>query len=160
MQDKLKIIDPEYYQIADLNNSKRVLKALEVFEMTGKKYSSLRTETVKQRDFNIKKIGLQMDRERLYERINLRVDIMIKQGLVEEARPFLQYKDKNSLNTVGYKELFAYFEGEYDLQEAIRLIKRNSRHYAKRQISWFGRDKDINWFNPTDKERIMDFIRR
>ncbi len=157
-QNKLKETDPEYYAIADLNNSKRILKALEVFEMTGKKYSSLRTETVKQRDFKIIQIGLQMDRETLYERINKRVDIMVEEGLIEEARAFLPYKNNNSLNTVGYKELFGYFENQYDLNEAIRLIKRNSRHYAKRQISWFNRDKSIHWFHPSEKDKIIQFI--
>lgn len=156
--EKLKKVDKDYYQIADLNNSKRVLKGLEVYEMTGKKYSQLRTQTVKKRNFLIKKIGLTMDREKLYERINRRVDEMVKNGLVEEAKQFLPYKDKNSLNTVGYKELFGYFCGEYDLNEAIRLIKRNSRHYAKRQLSWFHRDKEIKWFSPFQKEEILKYI--
>lgn len=158
LQERLKKIDGDYYQIADLNNSKRVLKALEVYEMTGKKYSQLRTKTIKKRDFIIKKIGLTMDREKLYRRINLRVDEMIKEGLVEEAKQFLPYKNNNSLNTVGYKELFGYFSGEYDLNEAIRLIKRNSRHYAKRQLSWFHRDKEIEWFSPFQKEEILKHL--
>lgn len=158
LQEKLKSIDPEYYKIADLNNSKRVLKALEVHEMTGKKYSELRTQTIKKRNFDIKQIGLTMDREKLYDRINLRVDMMIEQGLIDEVREFLPYKEYNSLNTVGYKELFGYFCNEYDLNEAIRLIKRNSRRYAKRQISWFNRDKSIRWFGTSDKKEIIDFI--
>lgn len=158
LQERLKKIDKDYYKVADLNNSKRVLKALEVYEMTGKKYSELRTETVKKRNFLIKKIGLTMDREKLYERINRRVDEMIEEGLVEEAKQFLPYKNKNSLNTVGYKELFGYFSGEYDLNEAIRLIKRNSRHYAKRQLSWFHRDKEIEWFSPFQKEEILKHL--
>lgn len=99
-----------------------------------------------------------MDREKLYERINFRVDKMVEQGLIEEAKKFYQYKDTNALNTVGYKELYAHFDGEYELDKAIELIKRNSRRYAKRQLSWFNRDKDINWFDRGDKAEIWDFI--
>lgn len=158
LQEKLKTIDPEYYEAADINNSKRILKALEVYEMTGKKYSSLRTESSKTRPFSIKQVGLTMDRDELYERINLRVDLMLEAGLIEEAKLFHPYKHYNSLNTVGYKELFGYFDDEYDLDEAIRLIKRNSRRYAKRQMSWFKRDHTIQWFHPNEKNKIIDFI--
>lgn len=155
---ELKKVDPEYYDIVDLRNHKRILKGLEIFRMTGKTYTSFRKALRKERDFNIIKIGLTMDREKLYERINFRVDKMVEQGLIEEAKKFYQYKDTNALNTVGYKELYAHFDGEYDLDKAIELIKRNSRRYAKRQLSWFNRDKDINWFDRGDKAEIWDFI--
>ena len=154
----LKRLDPEHYKLVDLNNPKRILKALEVCIQTGKTYTSFLTNPNKQRNFNIIKISLETDREELYEKINNRVDLMIKQGLIEEAKQFHKDKNLNALNTVGYKELFPYFEGVYDLKEAIRLIKRNSRRYAKRQITWFKRDKDITWFHPKDKQGIIRFI--
>ncbi|MDA3892492.1 MAG: tRNA (adenosine(37)-N6)-dimethylallyltransferase MiaA [Salinivirgaceae bacterium] len=158
LKDKLEKLDPEYYEIADLNNPKRILKALEVFEITGKKYSTLRTQPNKKRNFNTIQIGLTMDREELYNRINLRVEHMLEAGLVEEAHRFHNYKHLNSLNTVGYKELFAHFDGEYDLNEAIRLIKRNSRRYAKRQLTYWNRDKSIHWFLPSQKQDIVEKI--
>lgn len=154
----LKKLDPEYYDFVDLRNSKRILKGLEICLMTGKTYTSFRTSIKKKRDFNILKIGLTMDREKLYQIIDWRVDKMVEKGLIEEAREFYQYKQLNSLNTVGYKELFAHFDGEYGLDKAIELIKRNSRRYAKRQLSWFNRDKEINWFEPTQKELILKFV--
>jgi len=156
---QLKLLDPISYKTIDLRNPKRILKALEVSIQTGKPYSSFLTDTNKKRDFNIIKIGLQRNREELYERINLRVDEMVKEGLIEEARKFYKDRDLNSLNTVGYKELFEHFDGQISLDTAIELIKRNSRHYAKRQISWFGRDKEINWFNPDDFALIVGFIK-
>jgi tRNA dimethylallyltransferase len=155
---ELKRLDPEYYKIVDLKNPKRILKGLEICMMTGKTYTSYRKAIKKERDFNILKIGLKIDRSKLYERIDARVDMMIEQGLLDEARAFHPYKNINALNTVGYKELFDYFDGEYDLNKAIELIKRNSRRYAKRQLSWFMRDKEINWFEPTEKKLILDFI--
>lgn len=158
LKERLEQIDPEYFQLADLNNPKRILKALEVYEMTGKPYSTFRTSSIKERPFRIITIGLNMDREKLYERINLRVDKMLEAGLVEEARKFYAHKHLNSLNTVGYKELFGYFNNEYDLEEAIRLIKRNSRRYAKRQLTWFNRDKNIKWFHPLQKQDIIAHI--
>lgn len=158
IQEKLKQTDPDYYELADLNNPKRMLKALEVYEMTGKTYSSLRTESKKERSFNTIQIGINMDREELYNRINLRVEKMFEAGLEQEAKQFHAYKHLNSLNTVGYKELFGYFEGTYDLNEAIRLIKRNSRHYAKRQLTYWNRDKSIRWFHPSQKTEILQLI--
>ena len=155
---ELQRIDPEYYAIADVNNSKRILKALEVFYMTGKKYSSFRVSEIKKRPFEIIKIGLTMDREKLYERINLRVDQMMEAGLLKEAALYHKDKKLNSLNTVGYKELFAYMDGDIPLEEAVRLIKRNSRRYAKRQWSWFRRDKEINWFEPSQEKEIMEKV--
>lgn len=159
LQELVKEADLEYYNTADINNSKRLLKALEIKEMTGKPYSSLRTNSVKTRSFNIIQIGLQMDRELLYERINKRVDIMLEDGLVNEAKTFYQHKALNSLNTVGYKELYGHFDGLYDMEEAIRLIKRNSRRYAKRQITWFKRDDSILWFHPNEKDKIIQAIK-
>ena len=155
----LKMIDPKSYAKIDLKNSKRILKALEVSLQTGKPYSSFLLGNKKERDFKIIKIGLQRDRVELYERINLRVDQMINDGLVNEAERYYKDRDLNSLNTVGYKELFDYFDNTITLEKAIELIKRNSRHYAKRQISWFARDKEIVWFNPDNYKEITDFIR-
>ena len=155
---ELKRLDPEYYSIVDLKNPKRILKGLEICLMTGKTYTSFRTSEKKKRDFNIVKIGLNMDREKLYERINQRVDKMIESGLIDEAREFYPQRDINALKTVGYKELFECFDGKYDLNKAIELIKRNSRHYAKRQLTWFGRDKEIRWFEPDQQNEILRFI--
>jgi len=155
---ELKKIDPEYYQIVDLKNHKRILHALEVFYMTGKKYSSFRSNTKKERNFNIIKIGLNIDRESLHKSINARVDKMIEAGLVEEARNFFEFRNLNALNTVGYKELFDYFDGKITLTEAIELIKRNTRRYARKQLTWFNRDKEITWFQPTQLNEIIQFI--
>lgn len=156
----LKRLDLEHYNFVDLNNPNRIMKAIEVCIQTGKTYSSFLNKTKKKRDFKIIKIGLTTEREILYERINKRVDIMINNGLVNEAKRFYKNRELNSLNTVGYKELFAHFDGEYDLKEAIRLIKRNSRRYAKRQMTWFKRDTDIKWFAPNNKEEILTFINK
>ncbi len=156
---QLKILDPISYEKIDLKNPKRILKALEVSIQTGKPYSSFLTELKKERDFNILKIGLQREREELYERINIRVDQMVEEGLIEEAKIYYKDRQLNSLNTVGYKELFECFEGKITQEKAIELIKRNSRHYAKRQISWFSRDKKIVWFHPEKKENMIKFIK-
>lgn len=155
---ELKLLDPEYYQIVDLKNPKRVIHALEICYMTGKTYTSFRTRTQKQRPFHILKIGLKREREELYARINLRVDQMIEEGLLEEARKVYPYRHLNSLNTVGYKELFKYFDGEWELPFAIEKIKQNSRIYSRKQMTWFKRDVDITWFHPDQKEEILHFI--
>lgn len=155
---ELKQLDPEYYEKTDLKNPKRILKALEVCLMTGKTYSSMLTKTKKKRDFNIIKIALHRDRQELYRIIEKRVDNMIEQGLLEEAKQFYDSRHLNALNTVGYKELFGYFSGEYSLDYAISLIKRNTRRYAKRQLSWFKRDKDIRWFQPDEVQKISQYI--
>lgn len=152
-------IDPEFYNKVDLKNHKRILKALEVYYMTGKPYSSLLTNKKKERPFHIIKIGLNMPREELYEKINKRVDLMIEKGLIEEAQRFYQQKGLNALNTVGYKELFEYFKGNIAKDKAIELIKRNSRHYAKRQLTWFKRDDAIHWFHPSEAENIINFLK-
>lgn len=157
---ELKKLDPEYYDVVDLRNPKRILKGLEICMMTGKTYTSFRKSIKKERNFNILKIGLTMDRDLLYERIEKRVDLMVEQGLFEEAKKFYSFKHLNSLNTVGYKELFAHFSGEYDLKKAIELIKRNSRRYAKRQLSWFKRDEEINWFDRAEKDKILEFVEK
>lgn len=147
IQAQLKILDPEFYNQVDLKNYKRVIHALEVCLMTGKPYSSFRTNTKKERPFNIIKIGLMRNREELYERINLRVDEMMIQGLLEEAQRFYPLRHLNSLNTVGYKELFNYIEGVWTLDFAIDKIKQNTRIYSRKQMTWFKRDKDIQWIN-------------
>lgn len=147
IRTQLKMLDPVFYEQVDLKNYKRVIHALEVCLMTGKPYSSFRTNTKKPRPFKITKIGLMREREELYDRINQRVDEMMEQGLLEEARRFYPYRHLNSLNTVGYKELFKYFDGEWSLDFAVEKIKQNTRIYSRKQMTWFKRDKEINWIN-------------
>ena len=158
LRHELKRIDPEYYLTVDLKNYKRILHALEVYYMTGRKYSSFRSNTKKERDFNIIKIGLNINREELHKRINKRVDKMIEDGLVDEARSVYDYRESNALNTVGYKEIFEYFDGNITINEAIELIKRNSRRYARKQLSWFNRDSSISWFAPNELDKIIVHI--
>ena len=156
---ELKLLDPEYYSIVDLKNPKRVIHALEICYMTGKTYTSFRTRSTKERPFHIIKIGLTRDREELYDRINRRVDIMMQDGLLEEARNVYAYKHLNSLNTVGYKEMFKYLDGEWTLDFAIEKIKQNSRIYSRKQMTWFKRDTDIAWFHPEQQKEIMQHIK-
>lgn len=151
----LRKLDPVFYEQVDLNNAKRVLHAVEVCMMAGKPYSALRTNSPKEREFDILKIGLNREKSELYDRINKRVDRMLEEGLEEEAHSLYPLRHLNPLNTVGYKEFFEYFDGQIDYPEAIRLIKRNSRRYAKKQLSWFRRDPDIHWFHPDDKKGIF-----
>lgn len=158
IQNELKRLDPEYYQKVDLSNYKRVLHALEICTIAGKPYSSLRTGIRRKRPFKILKIGLNRDREELYQRINARVDEMMLAGLLNEAQSLLQYRNFNALNTVGYKELFGYLDGNYNLETAINMIKKNSRVYARRQLTWFHRDNDIHWFHPDQEYEIIQFI--
>lgn len=158
LRDELKNLDPDLYDTIDLNNPKRILKALEICYITGQPYSSFLTGKKKDRDFKIIKIGLNIDREELYEIINRRVDEMIILGLIEEVRNLSGFRNLNALNTVGYKELFEYIDGKISLDRAIDLIKRNSRRYAKRQLTWLAKDKDIIWFTPGEYGRIYDFI--
>lgn len=155
---ELRVLDPEYYRIVDLKNPKRVIHALEICYMTGKTYTSFRTQTPKERPFRIVKVGLTREREELYRRINQRVDEMMKEGLLEEAKHVYPYKHLNSLNTVGYKEIFKYLDGEWDLPFAIEKIKQNSRIYSRKQMTWFKRDTDITWFHPDQKAEIMQFL--
>ena len=158
IREDLKRLDPQHYNEVDLNNYKRVIQALEICLMTGRPYSELRTNTKKTRPFRIIKIGLTRDREELCDRINARVDQMMRDGLLEEARHVYPYKHLNSLNTVGYKEMFNYLDGEWPLDFAIEKIKRNSRVYARKQMTWFKRDKEINWFHPDNIEGILTFL--
>ena len=145
IRQELKLLDPDYYKIVDLQNHKRSIHALEVCIQSGKPYSSFRSETKKERPFVIEKIGLNRPREILYNRINERVDIMMGNGLLEEAKNLYPYKHLNALNTVGYKELFNYFDGIWTLDFAVQMIKQNSRRYAKKQLTWFNRDSEISW---------------
>lgn len=142
---ELRLLDPEYYDICDKRNPKRVVHALEICYMTGRTFTSFRVRKQVNRPFKIEKIGLQRPRPVLFDRINRRVDVMVKQGLLEEAKRVLPYRACNSLNTVGYKELFKYFDGEWDLEFALEKIRRNSRVYAKKQLTWFKKDPDVNW---------------
>lgn len=158
IRDLLKKLDPVFYAQVDLNNAKRVLHAVEVCIMAGKPYSSLRTNQPKKREFDILKIGLNREKTELYDRIDKRVDIMLEEGLEGEARSLYPLRHLNPLNTVGYKEFFEYFDNKIDYEEAVRLIKRNSRRYAKKQLSWFRRDTAIHWFHPDDKENIFRWI--
>lgn len=155
---ELRILDPEYYNEADIKNPKRVMHALEICYMTGKTYSSFRTREKKERPFNIIKIGLQRDREELYDRINRRVDIMIEQGLVNEVKQFSHLKEHNSLNTVGYKEIFKYLDGEWALDFAIEKIKQNTRIYSRKQVTWYRKDSEVTWFHPSDIKGILQHI--
>ncbi|KAA6349748.1 tRNA dimethylallyltransferase [termite gut metagenome] len=149
---ELKVLDPLYYQTVDLKNPKRVVHALEICRMTGKTYTSFRIRQEKQRPFNILKIGLVRERKDLYERINRRVDAMMREGLPEEAKAAYPYRQLNALNTVGYKELFNYFDGKWELLFAVEKMKQNSRIYSRKQMTWFKRDKDIQWFHPEEQE--------
>jgi len=155
---RLKLLDPVYYDQVDLMNVQRILHALEVCATCGKPYSSMRTNTVKQRPFDIVKIGLNRPREELYGRINARVDQMMAEGLEDEARGLYVYRDLNALQTVGYKELFTYFDGVWTKEFAVDMIRQNSRRYAKKQLSWFHRDKTIRWFHPDDESDVLRFV--
>ena len=155
---RLRLLDPQHYAEVDLRNVKRMLHALEVYYQTGQPFSKLRTGSVKRRSFDIVKIGLDCPREVLYDNIDRRVLKMIQQGLEREVRAVSDKRHLNALNTVGYKEMFAYLDGEYDLDRAIELIQRNTRHYAKKQLSWFKRYGDVQWFSPYDRQRILDML--
>ncbi len=155
---ELKLLDPEYYKVVDLKNPKRVVHALEICYMTGRTYTSFRTQQAKERPFEIIKIGLSRPREELYERINHRVDVMVEDGLVEEVQKVYPHRALNSLNTVGYKEIFNYLNGEWTLAFALDKIKQNSRIYSRKQMTWFKRDKDICWFHPDDVAEINSYL--
>lgn len=156
--EELRQRDPAYYEEVDRNNPARVLRALEVCISTGLPYSSMRTGEKRQRPFNIIKLGIDMERERLYERINRRVDVMMQMGLEREARAVYHLRTLNSLQTVGYREMFDYFDGTISRDEAIELIKRNSRRYAKRQMTWFRRDEEIKWVDTANKQIIEEYL--
>lgn len=159
IQNKLKELDPEFYKKIDIANPKRIIRAIEVCITSGKTYTSLRTNPKRERDFEIIKIGLNRDREELFGIINNRVDAMIASGLVEEVEGLVDFKNYNALNTVGYKEIFDYLDNKMTLEKAIEKIKTNSRRYAKRQLTWFNKDKTIKWFHPEDRDRILEFIK-
>jgi len=156
--EELRKADPVHYEEVDRMNYKRVIHAVEICRMTGKPYSSFRTHIRKERPFHIIHIGLTREREELCNRINLRVDQMMKEGLLEEARKVYPFRHLNSLNTVGYKELFQYFDGNWTLDFAIEKIKRNSRVYARKQMTWFKRDPEITWFHPDQEKEILAYI--
>lgn len=159
LQERLKEVDPDYYAEVDLSNPQRIIRALDVFETSGKPFSSFRNANFNKRPFNIVKLALDMPREKLYGRINLRVDLMVQQGLIEEARSLLPYRHLNALNTVGYSEVFDYFDGKATLDEAIALIKQNTRRFAKRQLTWFRRDQYFTWFDAGAPDVINQMIK-
>ena len=165
--EELKRLDPEYYEIVDRQNPKRVVHALEICTMTGKTYTSFRMKERRSqesgvrrsvRPFKIVKIGLNREREELYNRINARVDAMMQQGLLKEAESMYPFRELNALNTVGYKELFEYFNGRWPLEEAVERIKGNTRRYARKQLTWYKKDPQIRWFHPEQKKEIIDYI--
>lgn len=156
--EQLRNLDPQYAEVVDLQNPARVMRALEVCLVSGRPYSELRSGRVAKRPFSIVKVGTDMPRDVLYDRINRRVDMMVEQGLVAEVERLLPLRHCNALQTVGYRELFDYFDGAITLDEAIELIKRNSRRYAKRQLTWFRRDETIGWFSPDDLDKIIQYI--
>ena len=158
LQEMLKKLDPKYYTEVDLNNPQRLIRALEICVGTGKSYSSFRTSPKVSRPFNTIKIGLKMERCQLYERINQRVDNMLKEGLLSEAKKLYPFRHLNALQTVGYKEIFEHFDGVYSLEKAIELVKRNTRRYAKRQMTWFRKDPNISWFHPSEVGKILTFV--
>lgn len=157
--EELKARDPKLWETIDSNNPLRVCRAIEVCRLTGEPFSARRSGKSKERPFEVVKIGLRRDREELYDRINKRVEIMLEEGLLEEARTLLPLRHYNALQTVGYRELFDYFDGTTTLDKAIELIKRNTRHYAKRQTTWFGRDQAITWFHPDEIDEAIELLR-
>ncbi|MCH7396685.1 tRNA (adenosine(37)-N6)-dimethylallyltransferase MiaA [Belliella sp. DSM 107340] len=158
LQKEVEEFDPHYYGHVDQKNPQRLMRALEVIRGTGQPYSSFRVKKKTKRPFGIIKIGLELDREFLYKRIDQRMDMMIEAGLFEEAAGLYPFRDLNALQTVGYSEIFGFLEGQYDKEEAGRLLKRNSRRYAKRQMTWFRKDEEIKWFNPNQQEMIHQYI--
>ena len=156
--EELKRLDPEHYAIVDRQNYRRVIHALEICHQTGKTYTSFRTQQKKERPFHIIKIGLNRDREELYQRINQRVDQMMADGLLDEVKGLVEKRHTNALNTVGYKELFDYLDGRWPLEEAVERIKGNTRRYARKQLTWYKRDEDMRWFHPDDIQDILNYI--
>jgi tRNA dimethylallyltransferase len=156
--EDLKRLDPEHYAIVDRQNYRRVIHALEICYQTGRTYTSFRTQQKKERPFRIVKIGLNRDRQELYDRINRRVDDMMGQGLLDEVRSVYDKRNMNALNTVGYKELFDYLDGRWSLDEAVERIKGNTRRYARKQLTWFKRDENMKWFHPDQQQDILNYI--
>ena len=157
---ELRLLDPEYYALCDIRNPKRVIHALEICYMTGKTYTSFRVRKKKARPFRIIKIGLQREREDLFDRINCRVTQMIEQGALEEVKGVMSYRAENSLNTVGVKELLHVLDGEWELNFALDRLRKNTRVYAKKQMTWFKKDESIHWFHPDSEDEIIDFVGR
>lgn len=160
LQDELKLVDPIYYAQVDIQNPQRIIRALEIYQSSGKPFSSFRKGKTTNRPFKSIIIGLNMDREDLYKRINERVDLMIKDGLIEEVKLLADYKQLNSLNTVGYSEIFNAIDEKYSLDRAIELIKQNTRRFAKRQLTWFKKSPEMIWFKPDQKEEIISFLEK
>ena len=160
LREELKEKDPEHYARMNTKNPQRLVRAIEVCRITGKTYTSFRKNTVKKRDFNIIKIGLNADREVVYNRINQRVDLMMEKGLLDEVKSLEKNKNLNALNTVGYKELFAYLDDYQTLEDAVDLIKQNSRNFAKRQLTWFKKDLTTNWFEPNKLPDILNYLEK
>ncbi|SFU17405.1 tRNA dimethylallyltransferase [Algoriphagus locisalis] len=158
LQEEIAKNDPEYFAKVDQKNPQRLMRALEIWRGTGQKFSSFRVKSKKERPFEVIKIGLERDREELYSRIDTRMDQMITAGLFDEADALFGKRHLNALQTLGYSEIFGYLEGKYDKEEAIRLLKRNSRRYAKRQMTWFKKDESIRWFSPEMQEEIQEFL--
>lgn len=156
--EDLRRLDPEHYEVVDRKNHRRVIHALEICYQTGRTYTSFRTQEKKARPFQIVKIGLNRDREELYNRINKRVDMMMEEGLLEEAKSLYDKRNNNALNTVGYKEMFDYLDGVWSLDEAVERMKGNTRRYARKQLTWFKRDENVRWFHPQQKEEILKYI--
>jgi tRNA dimethylallyltransferase len=156
--EELKQLDPEHYAIVDRQNYRRVIHAFEICHQTGKTYTSFRTQQKKERPFHIIKIGLNRDREELYQRINQRVDQMMADGLLDEVKGLVEKRHTNALNTVGYKELFDYLDGRWPLEEAVERIKGNTRRYARKQLTWYKRDEDMRWFHPDNIQDILNYI--
>ena len=158
LQLELKQVDPIYYEEVDIYNKQRVIRALEIYRGSGQPFSKFRNQDLNKRPFNIIKIGLELPRQEMYDRINQRVDIMMNEGLLDEAKSLYPLKELNALQTVGYRELFDFFEDKIDLNFANEEIKKNTRRFAKRQMTWFKKDQDVNWFSPLEKEEIINFI--
>ncbi len=158
LQEKVEAVDPDYFAQADVKNPQRLMRALELNYAAGRSLNELRNRKKKEHPFSIIKIGLELGREALYNRIDQRMDSMIASGLFDEAKQLYPQRELNALQTVGYREIFGYLDGLYDREEAIRLLKRNSRHYAKRQMTWFKKDEEIKWFSPIEIDKIFGII--
>ena len=158
LQKEILRLDPAYAKTADFDNPQRLVRALEVSIFSGKPYSEYRVGAARPRPFSTIYVGLELPRQELYSRINSRMDLMIENGLFEEARRVERFVGANALKTIGYKEIYGYFNGEYDYDEAVRLLKRNSRRFAKRQMTWFKKNSRIEWFNPADVNSIINYI--
>lgn len=156
--EELRQLDPEHYAVVDRKNYRRVIHALEICHQTGRTYTSFRTQQKKERPFRIIKIGLNREREELYQRINTRVDAMMRLGLLDEVRSLNDCRHLNALNTVGYKEMFAYLDGRWTLDEAVERMKGNTRRYARKQLTWFKRDESMRWFHPDEEKQIIEYI--